>query len=72
MSQTYRVRFSEKVPVSNWTRPAAQSIDLEADLDHIPEKLPVESQILSIENLSTGELVHWTRWPKTYRPGFGA
>jgi hypothetical protein len=71
MSQTYRVRFSGKVDASAWTRLPAQSIDVESDLDHIPERLPPEASIMSIEDLTTGQLVHWSRWPKTYRPGFG-
>ncbi len=71
MTQVYRVRFSSKVDASAWVRPAAQCQDIEDDLESIHNRLPAESEILSIENLSTGELVHWTRWPKTYRPGFG-
>ena len=71
MPQIYRVRFSNKTDASAWVRPAAQSVDIEDNLESIHERLPSESDILSIENLSTGELVHWTRWPKNYRPGFG-
>jgi hypothetical protein len=40
-------------------------------LDHIPEQLPPAAYIMYIEDLATGANVHWTRWPKAYRPGFG-
>ena len=68
VSQTYRVRFTPDGGGSHWPQPKALTIDLQTELENIPEKLPSHSQILSIENLITGELVHWTRWPREYRP----
>jgi hypothetical protein len=44
---------------------------VECALDHIPAQLPPAAYIMYIEDLATGANVHWTRWPKAYRPGFG-
>ena len=72
MSQTYRVRYSLK-PSGVQRRSAADvlTVDLQADLEHIPELLPPSAYIMYIEDLTAGQNVHWTRWPKAYRPGFG-
>jgi len=48
-----------------------RTADLKADLDHLPGLLPAGAYILSIEDLAAGRDVHWTRWPKAYRPGYG-
>lgn len=71
MNANYRVRFSLKP--SNRTRTPAdvKSIDLDANLEQVPGLLPTGAYIMYIEDLLVGEFVHWTRWPKAYRPGFG-
>ena len=70
MSLTYRVRFSK----SRRGRPSpsdVETIDLDGDLDGVPGLLPAGAYILSIEDLAADQPIHWTRWPKAYRPGFG-
>jgi hypothetical protein len=69
MSPTYRVRYS--LTPSGFPRAPAdvQDIDLKAGLDQIPGLLPPAAYIMYIEDLSIGQNVHWTRWPKAYRPG---
>ena len=71
MPLTYRVRF--RVNLSG--RPPApadiETLDLDTDLDGVPGLLPAGAYILSIEDLKADQLVHWTRWPNAYRPGFG-
>jgi hypothetical protein len=71
MNPAYRIRFSLKP--SNRTRTPAdvETIDLRADLDQVPGLLPSGAYIMYIEDLLVRENVHWTRWPKSYRPGFG-
>jgi hypothetical protein len=71
MPQTYRVRYSLKPPGPGRTASDVQDVDVQADLDHIPGLLPPAAYILYIEDLTAGQNVHWTRWPKSYRPGFG-
>ena len=44
---------------------------MQRDLDHLLEKLPTGAYIMYIEDAADGQNVHWTRWPKAYRPGFG-
>jgi hypothetical protein len=72
MTQTYRVRYSLK-PSGVQRRSVGDvlTIDLEADLDHIPGMLPPAAYIMYVEDLTAGRAVHWTRWPMAYRPGFG-
>lgn len=72
MTQTYRVRYS-LTPSGVQRRPAADvlTVDLETDLEGIPELLPPAAYIMYVEDLTAGRAVHWTRWPKSYRPGFG-
>ncbi len=43
---SYRVRFSDKITVSQWPRQQAQSLDLTADLEAIPTSLPPNSEIM--------------------------
>lgn|GEM_PF-4107522 len=71
MSPTYRVRFS--MTPSGFPRAPTdvQSIDLRAGLEDIPGLLPAAAYIMYIDDLTIGRAVHWTRWPKSYRPGFG-
>jgi hypothetical protein len=71
VTQTYRVRYSLK-PSGQHSASEVQTIDLRAELDHIPGLLPPTAYIMTIEDLTFGQNVHWTRWPKSYRPGFGA
>jgi hypothetical protein len=71
MTQTYRVRFSSKPSGQSHTPSDVETIDVNCALDHIPGKLPPAAYIMYIEDLATGANVHWTRWPKAYRPGFG-
>jgi hypothetical protein len=47
-----------------------RSIDVDGELDQVPDRLPAGAYILYIEELAIGRDVHWTRWPKAYRPGF--
>ena len=71
MTQTYRVRYSLKPSGQRHSGPDVQSIDLQTDLDDVPGLLPPAAYIMYIEDLTAGQDVHWTRWPKAYRPGFG-
>jgi hypothetical protein len=68
---TYRVRYS----LTRTGRPTApgdvETIEVTADLDGVPGLLPAGAYILSIEDVGADQLVHWTRWPNAYRPGFG-
>jgi hypothetical protein len=68
----YRVRYSCVAITNGWPRIPAQSVDVETPLEDVPSRLPPNSEVMSIENLATGELVHWTRWPASYRPGAGS
>ena len=70
MTPTYRVRFS--MTRSGFPRAPAdvQTVDLQAGLDELPGLLPPAAYIMYIEDLTLGQAVHWTRWPKSYRPGF--
>jgi len=69
--QTYRVRYSAKPSGHQHAGGDVQTIDLACDLDQIPGRLPADSYIMYIEDLTACQNVHWTRWPKAYRPGFG-
>jgi hypothetical protein len=71
VTQTYRVRYSLKPSGQHHAGPDVQAIDLQADLDDVPGLLPPAAYIMYIEDLTTGQNVHWTRWPKAYRPGIG-
>jgi hypothetical protein len=71
MTQTYRVRYSLTPSGRYLAAPDVQTIDLQTDLDHIPGLLPPAAYIMYVEDLVAGQTVHWTRWPKSYRPGFG-
>jgi hypothetical protein len=36
-----------------------------------PWELPPSAYIIYVEDLTAGRDVHWTRWPRAFRPGFG-
>jgi hypothetical protein len=46
-----------------------QTADIECELDAVPGRLPAGAYILYVEDLTEGRNVHWTRWPKNFRPG---
>jgi len=70
MSSTYRVRYS--LTKSGSRSPAdSVTVTLNAELEQIPGLLPSDAYILYIADEAAGCDVHWTRWPKAYRPGFG-
>jgi hypothetical protein len=71
MPQTYRVRYSLKPSGHHHGGADVRTADIQADLDHIPEGLPPGAYIMYVEDLTADRNVHWTRWPKSYRPGFG-
>ena len=71
MPQTYRVRYSLKPAGQPHAGADVQTVDLRADLDDLPGLLPPAAYIMYVEDLTAGQDVHWTRWPKSYRPGFG-
>jgi hypothetical protein len=71
VTQTYRVQFSLKPSGQSHAVDDVETIDLQTDLDHIPGLLPPGAYIMYVEDLAARQYVHWTRWPKAYRPGFG-
>jgi hypothetical protein len=71
MPQTYRVRYSLKPSGQPHAAPDVLTIDLQADLEQIPGLLPAGAYVMYVEDLTAGRDVHWTRWPVSYRPGFG-
>jgi hypothetical protein len=71
MPQSYRVRYSLKPAGQHHSGADVVTTDLQADLDNIPGLLPPEAYIMYVEDLTADQPVHWTRWPKSYRPGFG-
>jgi hypothetical protein len=71
MAPGYRVRYSSTGKAGQQRATDVQTLDVRADLDHLPEHLPAGAYILSIEDLADGRTVHWTRWPAAYRPGLG-
>lgn len=71
MPQTFRVRYSSKPSGRAHSAADVLSIDIESELDGIPEHLPPGVYIMYVEDLTAGQTIHWTRWPKSYRPGFG-
>ncbi|MDB5312756.1 MAG: hypothetical protein JWO38_6958 [Gemmataceae bacterium] len=71
MALNYRVRYSLKPSGQHHSGLDVQTMDIQADLDRLPDSLPPGAYIMYIEDLAAGQNVHWTRWPKSYRPGFG-
>ena len=72
MTQTYRVRYSLKPSNQHHNGADVVTADIEGDLDGIPACLPPGAYIMYVEDLTGGRDVHWTRWPKSYRPGFSS
>ena len=71
MLQTYRVRYSLKPSGQHHGGADVATADVEGELEAIPGRLPPGAYIMYVEDLTAGRDVHWTRWPKSYRPGFG-
>ena len=71
MTQTYRVRYRVRPCGQHQTAADVWTADVEADPDHIAGHLPPGVYIMYVEDLTAGRAVHWTRWPTSYRPGFG-
>lgn len=72
MPQSYRVRYSMKPSAQHHNGVDVATADVEGDLEAIPGLLPAGAYIMYVEDLTGGRDVHWTRWPKSYRPGFGS
>jgi hypothetical protein len=68
---TYRVRYRLGPAGQQQAGRDVQTVDLQTDLDGIPARLPLGAYIMYVEELEAGRPVHWTRWPKAYRPGAG-
>jgi hypothetical protein len=71
MLNMYRVRYSLKPASDHHSGADVMTADFHADLDSLPGLLPPGAYIMYIEDLTVDRAVHWTRWPKSYRPGFG-
>ena len=71
MPHDYRVRYSLKPAGQHHNGSDVQTVDVRGDLADIPGQLPPAAYIMYIDDLTAGQGVHWTRWPKAYRPGFG-
>ena len=69
MSQ-YRVRYSRK-KTGQHLAADVMTLDVESELEHLREHLSSEVYILYVEDLTSGQDLHWTRWPNSFRPGFG-
>jgi hypothetical protein len=69
--KTYRVRYSLKSQREKQFATDVKTLDIHGDLDEIPGHLPPGAYILYVEDLLGDQGVHWTRWPKAFRPGFG-
>ena len=71
MKSNYRVRYTLKPRGERHYAVDVATLDLPGEMDRIPAGLPVGAYILYIEDLTTGQDIHWTRWPVAFRPGFG-
>jgi hypothetical protein len=71
MTQTYRVRYSLKPSTQHHGGADVVTADVESDLEGIPVLLPAGAYIMYVEDLTDDRNVHWSRWPHSYRPGFG-
>lgn len=68
MTPTYRVRYLPKA--TGRVRAAdVLTADVAGELDDLPAALPPGAYVLSVEDLAARRDVHWTRWPKGFRPG---
>jgi hypothetical protein len=70
MSQNFRIRYSMKLSGQH-SDVDVQTMDVQSELDQLLDHLPAGAYIMYIEDLIRGQNIHWTRWPKSYRPGFG-
>jgi len=70
MAPSFHVRFSLSRPGIVRSPADVQSVDLDVELDQIPDRLPAGAYIMYIEDATAGRPVHWTRWPTAFRPGF--
>ncbi|OWK43023.1 hypothetical protein [Fimbriiglobus ruber] len=68
MPQTYRVRFTPE-PTGLGRPKNVSTVDLQCEMDQLLGQLPIGAYVLYIEDLTEGRDVHWTRWPKAFRPG---
>jgi hypothetical protein len=64
----YRVRYTSG-PVGRVRAADVLTADVSCELDDLPAALPPGSYVLSVEDLAGRRDVHWTRWPKAFRPG---
>ena len=71
MAPTYRVQYSLKPAGQHHAKLDVVTVDVQPDLDQLLETLPAGAYVMYIENLAAGQNVHWTRWPKAFRPGYG-
>lgn len=71
MAPSYRIRYSMKPTGQHQTGIDVLTVDVQTDLDQLLECLPPGAYVMYIEDLAAGQNVHWTRWPKPFRPGFG-
>lgn len=69
MSRSFRIRYSMKLSGQH-SELDIQTIDMNADLEQLQDHLPAGAYVMYIEDLQAQQNVHWTRWPKSYRPGF--
>lgn len=67
-AQLYRVRYTPGASGRVWADDVVTA-DLACELDAVHGQLPAGAYLLSVEDLATGRDVHWTRWPKAFRPG---
>jgi hypothetical protein len=71
VDSTYRVRFSLKPSGHPHAAADVRTVDVQSNLIRIPEYLPPGAYIMYVEDLAANRAVHWTRWPNSYRRGFG-
>jgi hypothetical protein len=71
MSPSYHVRYSLSRAGIVRSPADVQSIDVAVELEQIPAQLPEGAYIMYIEDVNDKRAVHWTRWPASFRPGFG-
>ena len=68
MTRTFRVRYTSG-PVGRVRAADVLTADVAGELDDLPAALPPGAYVLSVEDLAARRDVHWTRWPKAFRPG---
>lgn len=68
MPQTFRVRYTPGLAGP----PRAVDVltaDVACELAQLAGQLPAGAYVLSVEDLTAGRAVHWSRWPGAFRPG---